>query len=148
MRFPLLQSHRPLSNYQSCLFFSSAHGTYRYLCVEFHTFSPIVDPPLLLIFIHIPWWFILFVLRCALKNLVQIITIAGNAANKLHRSTEKSDAANPALEFASALSKTFQNMNDVFEDTHYFRDTSHSYFEQQRIQYMENMVTPFSVGSK
>ena len=90
----------------------------------------------------------LFVLRSALKNLVQIITIAGNAANKLHCITEKSDAAKPTLEFASALSKTFQNMHDVFEDTHYFRDTSHAYFEHQKIQYMENIVNPFSVGSR
>ena len=87
-------------------------------------------------------------LRSALKNLVQIITIAADAANKLHRITDKSDDANTTLEFASALSTTFQNMNDIFEDTHYFRDTSHTYFEQQKIQYMENIVNPASVGSK
>ena len=75
-----------------------------------------------------------------LKNLVQIIEIAGHAAEKLHRIADDSDTSRVALQFASELSTNFENLGKSFEDLNYLRDNAHTYFEQQKIHYMKNVV--------
>ena len=77
-------------------------------------------------------------------HLVEIISIAGNAANKM---SKNADAADMGRQFASLLSRVFQKLRNFEKarknqkvEIYNSLTTPTNYFEQQRHDYMKQLV--------